>query len=245
MSKKVVLRQATSVKSLFGTFSTKQKKKKKKGISKFKTKHGKNEASAVLRIKIKQRKTRSGAHWNIVAPSPASSIVIHDGEVDNQNENTLMNERILSPSPEPLDRNSQNDDQNPSSSNQNGETDSPQHRPPLSEVSNSTFVSTAATIVQPQQHGIDKTKSRNGSFCLCGKKFKDKRSLMSHIQYHTMDPKFFCKICGRRFKKSNALKVHLRMHTKEAKKSTMKSCELCGQKFRTKEQLTRHQAAIQ
>lgn len=65
-----------------------------------------------------------------------------------------------------------------------------------------------ATKMKPP-HGWDETKAKLGVFCLCGLKFSNKKTLASHITYHTSAKFFSCGICKKHFVGTNYLKGHM------------------------------------
>ncbi|KAK7106771.1 zinc finger protein 892-like [Littorina saxatilis] len=71
---------------------------------------------------------------------------------------------------------------------------------------------------------------------LCGKKFKDVRSLRQHTWTHTGEKNYSCPVCSRAFSKKNAMVVHMRQHTGEKPHV----CDQCGQSFTVRVSLRTH-----
>ena len=70
---------------------------------------------------------------------------------------------------------------------------------------------------------------------VCGKWFKRKENVKSHVQTHLGDRQFVCKACSRRFVRQHDLKRHLKIHTKDKPYKCA-----CGKDFHRQDALTRH-----
>ncbi|KAK0087724.1 hypothetical protein PV326_005061 [Microctonus aethiopoides] len=73
--------------------------------------------------------------------------------------------------------------------------------------------------------------------CLtCGKKFRLKKNLRSHMKFHIGSGLFNCEICDKSFSEKYNLKVHLRCH----KGIKLHKCEYCDKSFNEKGNYTEH-----
>ena len=70
---------------------------------------------------------------------------------------------------------------------------------------------------------------------ICGKWFKRKENVKSHVQTHLGDRQYVCKACSRRFVRQHDLKRHLKIHTKDKPYKCA-----CGKDFHRQDALTRH-----
>ena len=71
----------------------------------------------------------------------------------------------------------------------------------------------------------------------CGKAFKIRRNVFSHIAYHHEEKCYSCEICGRGYSQHCLLLEHMKLHTREKPYS----CGKCGRSFRWRAGLRRHQ----
>lgn len=71
---------------------------------------------------------------------------------------------------------------------------------------------------------------------LCGKKFKDSRTLREHSGTHSGVKPYSCPVCSRGFSKRAAMFVHIRQHTGEKPYV----CDQCGQSFTVRVSLRTH-----
>ena len=71
-------------------------------------------------------------------------------------------------------------------------------------------------------------KKKNNNMCIwCHRKFISKQGLKRHLEIHTGDKRYRCKICDKKFTQSTALLVHNRRHTGEKPFRCLK----CGKCF--------------
>ncbi|XP_076438045.1 uncharacterized protein LOC143277164 [Babylonia areolata] len=69
----------------------------------------------------------------------------------------------------------------------------------------------------------------------CGKVFKNKDCLNTHMTYHNKDSPFPCPLCPKAFKNKACLRQHMLFHGEKTQQ-----CEICGAKFYRKVGLRRH-----
>ena len=72
---------------------------------------------------------------------------------------------------------------------------------------------------------------------LCGKTFKNEKSLKIHSKRHSTKNKITCVICGKKFCQRSSLKMHLRIHNNQSKKY---DCEMCDKYFLSANDLKKH-----
>lgn len=74
---------------------------------------------------------------------------------------------------------------------------------------------------------------------ICSEEFRYLPILVKHINMKHSNNKFMCNVCGRGFSTRSRLSGHLIYSHSETKE-----CEICSEKFRNQEGLTRHKAKI-
>ncbi|XP_041829656.1 oocyte zinc finger protein XlCOF6-like isoform X2 [Melanotaenia boesemani] len=74
---------------------------------------------------------------------------------------------------------------------------------------------------------------------VCGKRFKQKKNLNTHLIVHAENKPHQCEICKRSFTCLSHLKIHMTKHTGES----LFSCDVCGKNFTQKGNLERHSVA--
>ncbi|XP_071315994.1 uncharacterized protein [Trachinotus anak] len=70
----------------------------------------------------------------------------------------------------------------------------------------------------------------------CGKRFRTKLALQSHVKIHTEVRPYGCDVCGKRFKLQKLVKAHMTVHTEEKPFG----CSFCGKRFKRQGDLTEH-----
>ncbi|KAI1888746.1 hypothetical protein AGOR_G00171900 [Albula goreensis] len=71
----------------------------------------------------------------------------------------------------------------------------------------------------------------------CGKSFKSKTILTAHQYFHTEERPYHCSLCGKSFKSAANLSTHQQIHRDECRFQ----CSYCGKSFRCKSYLRVHQ----
>ncbi|OXA47342.1 Zinc finger protein 91 [Folsomia candida] len=74
---------------------------------------------------------------------------------------------------------------------------------------------------------------------LCGKEFKIRKDLETHISMHTTEKAYVCSTCGRSFSHANSLKRHEATHLEKSIRKVF-NCEFCPQDFSFRTSLQRH-----
>ncbi|XP_035716312.1 PR domain zinc finger protein 5-like isoform X2 [Folsomia candida] len=74
---------------------------------------------------------------------------------------------------------------------------------------------------------------------LCGKEFKTRRVLLTHITTHTTEKAYICSVCGRRFPGAGNLKSHEVTHLEKSTRRIFK-CERCPQMCSRRSDLQKH-----
>ncbi|XP_071315999.1 zinc finger protein 664-like isoform X2 [Trachinotus anak] len=70
----------------------------------------------------------------------------------------------------------------------------------------------------------------------CGKRFRTKLALQSHVKIHTEVRPYGCDVCGKRFRTKLALRSHTRIHTE----MRPYGCDVCGRRFKLKSHVKTH-----
>ena len=87
-----------------------------------------------------------------------------------------------------------------------------------------------------REKGVRRTELRGRFACTqCEKVFTARASLTRHVQIHTGQFKYSCKICGRQFNIDTNYKIHMRAH-----EGLKYYCQYCGKSFVKKQTLDYH-----
>lgn len=78
---------------------------------------------------------------------------------------------------------------------------------------------------------------------VCGKTFKNEKSLKIHTQRHNTKNKIACVICGKKFCQRSSLKLHLRVHNNQRNPLKKYECEMCDKYFPSENDLKKHRSA--
>ena len=74
----------------------------------------------------------------------------------------------------------------------------------------------------------------------CDKVYKDKNSVIRHIERKHTEETFDCDICSKRFSRRDTLQLHITQTHDTHKKQPKIICEICSQEFPGKQELKQH-----